>query len=117
MRIHKNKGTEFDPHFVDLFVKTLGVYPVGSLVELSSKEQAVVYQPNPDNSHKPVVGILTMSNQRARAAPYICNLARRSEAEGREVTKILDPEEAGVDIEQIMSEIETKGERTERRMR
>jgi len=29
LRIHKNKGTEFDDHAVDLFIKALGAYPVG----------------------------------------------------------------------------------------
>ena len=43
LRIHKNKGTEFEERAVDLFVRALGLYPVGSLVELNNKEQAVVY--------------------------------------------------------------------------
>ena len=117
MRIHKNRGIEFDEHFVDLFVKALGVYPVGSLVQLNTKEQALVFEPNPENSHKPTIAILTMPNQKARAAPFIVNLARRSEADGREVTSILDPEKEGHDIEQIMDDIKNRGERTERRMR
>ena len=117
MRIHKNKGTEFDEHFVNLFVKTLGVYPVASLIELNTKETAVVYEPNPNNSHKPTVGVLTMPNQKPRAAPMVVNLARRSEAEGREVARVIDPEKAGVDVEQIMEEIKKKGETSERRRR
>ncbi len=117
MRIHKNKGTEFDEHFVELFVKALGVYPIGSLVLLNTKEVAVVFEPNPTNSFKPTVGLLTMPNQKPRAAPFICNLSRRSEAEGREVTKVLDPDKQGVDVEQVMTLIKDRGERTERRMR
>ena len=117
MVLHKNRGTEFDEHFVDLFVRALGVYPVGSLVELNNKERAVVFEPNPDNSRKPTIGILTMSNGKTRAAPFICNLARRSEAEGREVAKVLDPEKAGVDVDQVIEQIKSKGERTERRQR
>ena len=117
MRLHKNKGTEFDEHFVDLFVKALGVYPVGSLVQLNTKEVAVVFEPNPSNSFKPTVGLLTMPSQKSRAAPFICNLSRRSEAEGREVAKVIDPEKQGVDVEQVMDLIKSRGERTERRMR
>jgi putative nucleotidyltransferase with HDIG domain len=117
MRIHKNKGTEFDEHFVNLFVKALGVYPVASLVELNTKEMAVVYEPNASNSHKPTIGVLTMPNQKPRAAPMIINLARRSEAEGREVARVIDPEKAGIDVEQVMEEIKTKGESSERRRR
>lgn len=117
MVLHKNRGTEFDEHFVGLFVRALGIYPVGSVVELNNKEVAVVYEPNPDNSRKPVIGILTQSNGRQRAAPFVCNLARRSEAEGREVAKVLDPEKVGVDVDAVMELIETKGERTERMRR
>jgi putative nucleotidyltransferase with HDIG domain len=117
MVLLKNRGTEFDEHFVGLFVRALGVYPVGSVVELNNKEVAVVYEPNPDNSRKPVIGILTQSNGRQRAAPFVCNLARRSEAEGREVGKVLDPEKVGVDVDAVMELIKTKGERTERMRR
>ena len=117
MRLHKNRDTEFDAHFVDLFVHTLGVYPVGSLVELNTREMAVVFEPNPDNSHKPTVGILTLPTQKPRATPFICNLALRSQAEGREVAKVLDPEQVGVDAEQMMEETKKRGERGERRMR
>ena len=114
MVLHKNRGTEFDEHFVDLFVRALWVYPVGSLVELSNKEVAVVYEPNPDNSRKPTIGVLTLPSGKARAAPFVVNLSRRSEAEGREVTKVLDPEKAGIDIDSTIEQIKTRGERTER---
>ena len=74
-------------------------------------------EPNPDNSHKPGVGIFTMPNQKERAAPFVCNLARRSEAEGREAARILDPDKVSVDVEELMEEIKNRGERTERRRR
>ena len=34
---------EFVEKVVDLFVKTLGLYPVGSLFEINTGEQAVVF--------------------------------------------------------------------------
>lgn len=117
LRIHQNKGTEFEERAVDLFVRTLGLYPVGSLVELNNKEQAVVFEPNPANSRKPTLGILTMANQKPRAAPFIVNLSRRSEAEDREIVKVLDPDQVGLDIEKIMEDVGSRGERTERMRR
>ena len=117
LRIHKNKGTEFEEHAVDLFVKTLGLYPVGSLVELNNKERGVVYEPNPNDSRKPTVGLFTTSNQKPRGAPFIVNMAIRSEAEGREIVKVLDPEREGVDIEDMLKEVAQRGERTERMRR
>ena len=117
MVLHKNRGTEFDEHFVELFVRALGVYPVGSVVELNNKEMAVVYEPNPDNSSKPVLGILTQSNGKQRAAPLVCSLARRSEAEGREIARVLDPDKVGIDVDEMMELIKSKGENTERMRR
>ena len=117
LRIHQNKGTEFEERAVDLFVRALGLYPVGSLVELNNKEQAVVFEPNPADSRKPTLGILTMANQKPRAAPFIVNLSRRSEAEGREIVKVLDPDQIGLDIEKIMEDVASRGERTERMRR
>jgi HD-GYP domain-containing protein (c-di-GMP phosphodiesterase class II) len=117
MVLHKNRGTEFDEHFVELFIRTLGVYPVGSVVELNNKEVAVVYELNVENSRKPTLGILTQSNGKKRAAPLVCNLALRSEAEGREVSKVLDPEKVDVDVDEVMEQIKTRGERGERMRR
>ena len=117
LRIHKLKNTEFDEHAVDLFVKTLGLYPVGSLVELNTGEQGIVYEPNPVDSRKPGVALLTQPSKKPRAAPYIVNLAIRSQAEGREITRVLDPDKMKIDIEKIMADVEARGERTERMRR
>jgi len=60
----------------------------------------VVYEPNVENSRRPTLGILTQSNGKKRAAPLVCNLALRSEAEGREVSKVLDQEKVDVDVDE-----------------
>ena len=86
-------------------------------MELSTREKAVVFEPNPEDSRKPTVGILNMSNQKDRVVPLILNLAVRSEAEGREIAKVLDPNQLDVDIEKALQRIEDKGERQERRRR
>ena len=117
LRIHKNKGAEFDEDVVDLFVKTLGLYPVGSLVEINTGEQAVVFEPNPTDSRRPVVALLTQPNKKPRSAPYIMSLAVRSQADGREITKVMDPEKIGIDVEKIMKDVEQWGERTDRKVR
>ena len=117
LRIHKNKGAEFDEDVVDLFVKTLGLYPVGSLVEINTGEQAVVFEPNPTDSRRPVVALLTQPNKKPRSAPYIMSLAVRSQADGREITKVMDPEKSGIDVEKIMTDVEQRGDRTDRKVR
>ena len=44
-----------DKRLVDLFIKCMGVYPVGSLVELSSKRLAIVESRNIDDPTRPKV--------------------------------------------------------------
>ena len=117
LQIHKNKGSEFEENAVSLIVKTLGIFPVGSLVALNTGERGMVFESNPADSRKPTVGVLTMPNQKLRGAPLIMNLARRSEAEGREITKALDPVKLNVDVEKTINAIAERGERTERRIR
>ena len=113
----KNQGTEFDEHAVGLLVKTLGYYPVGSLVGLNTGETALVSEPNPENPRKPTVGIITMPNGKQRPAPMVINLARRSESADREIAKVFDPDKLNLNVEEIMRDIDERGERSDRRMR
>jgi HD-GYP domain-containing protein (c-di-GMP phosphodiesterase class II) len=50
---------EFDPLLVKMFVNTVGVYPLGSVVKLSNGEVGIVHSSNPDPEHlfHPVVKI------------------------------------------------------------
>lgn len=115
--ILKNRGTEFDEHCVELLVRTVGFYPVGSVVQLNTGETAIVYEPNPDNSRKPKVALLTMPNGKQRSAPMLMNLARRSESADREIAKALDPDELKLDVEAIMEDVKERGETSDRTMR
>lgn len=45
----------FDKHIFNAFVKTLGIYPVGSLVRLTSQHLAVVTEPGIESLLKPTV--------------------------------------------------------------
>ncbi|MFC1606816.1 HD-GYP domain-containing protein [Candidatus Latescibacterota bacterium] len=51
--IHKLSGTHFDPRMKDFFIKQLGVFPVGSLVELTTGHVAIVAQQNKAEPLKP----------------------------------------------------------------
>tara|TARA_R110000787_G_scaffold260261_2_gene365487 strand:- start:815 stop:1984 length:1170 start_codon:yes stop_codon:yes gene_type:complete len=56
-RILRNLALEgkLMPRLVDLFIKCLGVYPVGTLVELNAKRLAIVESRNPDDPINPKV--------------------------------------------------------------
>jgi len=57
--VRKLRGTEFDDRLLDSFVETMGVYPVGSLVRLSTNELAFVLSIGPkDHTDRPVVAVV-----------------------------------------------------------
>jgi len=59
--ILENSGEIFDPVIVKTFIRAMGLYPVGSVVELDTGEKAVVTKQNPDSKyiHRPAVEIVT----------------------------------------------------------
>ncbi len=57
--VRKLRGSEFEERMLDSFVDALGIYPVGSLVRLSTNELAFVLSIGPkDQSDRPVVAVV-----------------------------------------------------------
>lgn len=57
----KKSAIAFDPQLLKIFVNVIGIYPVGTIVLLNTKELAVVVRANanPANIHKPCIKIIT----------------------------------------------------------
>ncbi len=51
------KNGKFPTRFVEAMIRVLGVYPVGTVVQLSTGEDAVVVKQNPEMSMRPQVKI------------------------------------------------------------
>jgi putative nucleotidyltransferase with HDIG domain len=98
-KMYEWRGSMFQPQLVEKFIQCLGIYPVGSVVELNTGEIAVVAALNRDQRLKPRVVLV----QRADKTPYLdtplTNLAGRKTPEGRpcEVERVLDPVACGID--------------------
>lgn len=58
--ILENSGEVFDPFVSKIFIRTMGLYPIGTVVELDTGEKAVVVRQNKDvrNIHRPQVEIV-----------------------------------------------------------
>ena len=54
----KASGHHLDPGLVIKFIECLGIYPLGSIVEMSSGEIAIVIEVNPEKKIKPKIIIL-----------------------------------------------------------
>ncbi|TAA28333.1 HD-GYP domain-containing protein [Pseudoxanthomonas winnipegensis] len=64
--LYKQRGTAYQPDLVEQFVQCLGVYPTGSLVELSTGEVAIVVAQNPVRRLFPEVMLLTDADKQRR---------------------------------------------------
>jgi HD-GYP domain-containing protein (c-di-GMP phosphodiesterase class II) len=66
----------FEPQLVHNFIRSIGIYPTGSLVRLESGRLAVVREQNGDDLLHPQVLVVYHAEQRIYLPPEIINLAK-----------------------------------------
>ncbi len=98
-RVFDGRGTEFDPKVVDVFIKNLGIYPVGSFVRLNTGELGIVLESNPLDSRRPKIGIIFSRFGKRRDTPYVIDLYEVTGADVRTITEADDPNRYDVNIE------------------
>jgi HD-GYP domain-containing protein (c-di-GMP phosphodiesterase class II) len=77
-QLYDDSGSQFDPVLVAAFVKTVGIYPVGTLVLLESGHLAVVEQLNAENMLTPIVRVIYHTGrQQYVTTPVDVDLARK----------------------------------------
>ncbi|MCI1009078.1 HD-GYP domain-containing protein [Pseudomonas oryzihabitans] len=91
-RMAEWKG-HFDPRVFQAFVKTLGIYPIGSLVRLSNEQLAVVVEQHPDSLLTPRVRVFFSARSRTPLPQRLLDLARPPADE--RIVRREDPEEWG----------------------
>ena len=64
--LYRERGRLYQPELVEQFVQCLGVYPVGTLVELSTGEVGIVMGQNPTRRLRPKLMLLTNPDKRLR---------------------------------------------------
>ncbi len=84
-------GTMYDPELVQAFIKMVGVYPIGSLLELDGGEVALVTATNPEPSELPGVVLVRGSDGKLIDDPQPITLG------GRDIVDQLSPERAGIE--------------------
>jgi len=73
---------QFDKTLFSAFVKTLGIYPIGSLLKMESGRTAVVIRQTPTMLTKPVVKIFLQDDSGAIAGTEILDLSSRDVTDG-----------------------------------
>jgi putative nucleotidyltransferase with HDIG domain len=74
-RMAEWSGTHFDPRLFQAFVRSIGIYPVGSLVRLSSGRLAVVMEQS-DALVAPRVKVFYSTKSQMRVLPEVLDLAQ-----------------------------------------
>ncbi len=84
--LYERRGTQFQPELVEEFIQALGVYPTGTLVELSSGEVGIVVAQNRARRLRPQVLIVRDAHKQVIEAPFPRDLEiELSDASGRKL--------------------------------
>lgn len=86
-----------DASLVQRFIQVVGVYPVGSVVELNTGETAIVKQIHHHVPLAPVVFLVKSAGNTLLSNPRELDLVAQIETPHRKITAILDPKQAGID--------------------
>jgi hypothetical protein len=98
------RGNFFDPELVEEFIKCLGIYPIGSVVELNNGEIAIVISSKPGKHLLPTI-MVVKDSKGIRYQPQVVNLEHFKEKEGLAklyITKVVDPNAVGIDLSDYM---------------
>jgi hypothetical protein len=92
-------GTSFNTTLLRRFVNLMGLYPIGTLVRLSTEEVGVVTQTHPEDPFRPQVKLILDAKGAKYETPLLTNTwDRDSRGEfSRAVVEAVDGPEVGID--------------------
>jgi HD-GYP domain-containing protein (c-di-GMP phosphodiesterase class II) len=93
--LYKWRGMYFDAELVEQFIRCLGIFPVGSLVELNTGEVGVVIAQNPAKRLLPRVMVIRDAQRRPMIPQKLLDLSRSPMASKDETYRIRGTLEAG----------------------
>jgi len=71
--LFSERGKHFDNDLVEAFIRMVGIYPPGTLVEMTNGEVGIVVSANADSRLRPKVELVLTADKKIRP-PYIINL-------------------------------------------
>jgi len=103
--IYKGRDKEFDTSLVENFVKCLGVYPIGSLVELNTGQVGIVVYFAEKSHLTPTIMLVLDEHKKPYNQFSYINLGSSvwdKQGQKPEIKRIADPLEFGLDLPQII---------------
>jgi len=103
--ILERSQTEFSALYAAKFVQCLGIYPIGTLVELNTHEIGVVVEINPQDVMRPRILLLTDSHCLPLKEKTLVNLIDPDqEIQQKEIIRPLNPKPLGIDPEEYVAQ-------------
>jgi HD-GYP domain-containing protein (c-di-GMP phosphodiesterase class II) len=95
----KRTGTQLDPLLMKFFINLVGIYPVGSLVMLDTREMGLVSGANPSDHLRPKA-IIIMDRDGNKIEPFTSDLTEKGQDGNylRSVVKSLDPHKYRINL-------------------
>ncbi|MBI5827303.1 MAG: HD-GYP domain-containing protein [Deltaproteobacteria bacterium] len=96
--MYTRRKIHFGPELVEKFIQCMGIYPIGSLVELSSGDIGLIKSVNRSDLIHPMVSVVLDRHKRPCRRPLDIDLATENK---RRIIKAVDPEIYAVTVESI----------------
>ncbi|WP_336368152.1 HD-GYP domain-containing protein [Marinobacter sp. C2H3] len=77
--LYEMRNIEFQEDLVEHFIQAIGIYPTGTLVELSDGQRGVVVSHTPDRRLWPKIMVMTDAERQPLKSAHIIDLARLNE--------------------------------------
>ena len=103
-KMYQWRNREFHPGMVEQFIQCLGIYPIGSVVELNTGEVGVVVTTNRTHRLNPRVAIVLKPDHTPYPTPSITDLSQTKTPDGQSYTILhaLEPGSYGVNPEEYL---------------
>ncbi len=104
-QMYEWRSIDFQPELIEAFIQAVGVYPTGTLVELTSGEVGIVVKENPGKRLRPQVLVILDVDKQQTGDFTEMDLARGANNSGAsgsiEISKTLEPGAYGLDPETL----------------
>jgi HD-GYP domain-containing protein (c-di-GMP phosphodiesterase class II) len=103
-QLYKLKDVHFHTDLIEEFIQTIGVYPVGALVEMTSDEVAVVVAQSRTRRLRPVILLLLDADKQPTSEPRYVELDKVAQLEDGskyDIVRNLEPNAHGIDLPSI----------------
>ncbi|GGY54203.1 phosphodiesterase [Bacterioplanes sanyensis] len=93
-------GTHLEEHLVHRFIRSMGIYPVGSLVKLRSGRLGVVVEAGEKDQRTPIVKVIYHATKRQYLPVELLDLSKPSNQD--EIVQAVDPERYNIRLNDFM---------------